>query len=138
MYPSIDLENNIAPNTQIGRIVIPDQVYDHENFYNNPKYQRGGEFVENMVTDNIIEFCHRWFHFASFMELLQDIQQYYQGKHFGSGNYMGIYYYNTTEMKPICVPIKYTEMIEPVRFETRDVIRPVFFVNPREKGAKYA
>lgn len=78
LYPHIDIENNIAPNTQIGRIDIPNKVYENENAYMNEKYSRGGEFIENMVTDNIIEFCKRWFHLAGINELLEDIEEFYK------------------------------------------------------------
>lgn len=76
LYPSIIIEFNIAPNTQIGRIDIPDKVYDNENVYMNEKYSRGGEFIENLVTDNTIEFCKRWLHLAGFNELLEDIKEF--------------------------------------------------------------
>ena len=77
LYPSIDLENNIAPNTQIGKIEIEEKIYDNENRYLNDKYERGGEFIENLVCDNIISFSNRWLHLANFNELLSDIQEYY-------------------------------------------------------------
>lgn len=79
LYPSIMLEFNIAPNTQIGRIVIPNKIYANENTYSIPeeKYSRSGEFIENMVTDNIIEFCHRWFGLGNFQEMLEDIDEFY-------------------------------------------------------------
>ena len=80
LYPSIMGEDNIAPNTQIGKIEIPEKVYKDENAYGiePEKYSRGGEFIENMVTDNHIEFCHRWFHLANFTEMLDDIDEYYK------------------------------------------------------------
>ena len=80
LYPSIMGEDNIAPNTQIGKIEIPEKVYKDENAYGieAEKYSRGGEFIENMVTDNHIEFCHRWFHLANFTEMLDDIDEYYK------------------------------------------------------------
>ena len=133
LYPSIDLENNIAPNTQVGRIVIDKQIYDHENVYNNPKYQRGGEFVENMVTDNIIEFCHRWFHFAGFMELLEDIKEFNQNLYLGVGEYRDTYYYDNDTNKYMITPIRLTslEVIEPIRF-AKD-IKPIYFINPRKE-----
>lgn len=86
LYPSIMLEFNIAPNTQIGRIIIPEKVYEHENTYRieEEKYSRGGEFIENMVTDNTIEFCKRWFHLAGIEEFLSDINEFYSGYGFGS------------------------------------------------------
>ena len=43
----------------------------------NDKYTRGGEFVENLVCDNIIVFANRWLHLANFGEMLNDLQEYY-------------------------------------------------------------
>lgn len=71
-------EFNIAPNTQIGRIEIDKQVYDNENVYGLDKYSRSGEFIENMVSDNIIEFCKRWFGLAGCMEFIEDMKEYEQ------------------------------------------------------------
>lgn len=71
-------EFNIAPNTQIGRIEIDEQVYDNENVYGLDKYSRSGEFIENMVSDNIIEFCKRWFGLAGIMEFIEDMKEYEQ------------------------------------------------------------
>lgn len=96
LYPHIDIENNIAPNTQIGRIDIPNKVYENENAYMNEKYSRGGEFIENMVTDNIIEFCKRWFHLAGINELLEDIEEFYKKFRtcYSSTGCYGTYIYN--------------------------------------------
>ena len=79
LYPSIMLEFNIAPNTQYGKIVIPDKVYKNENAYctAEEQYSRGGEFIENLVTDNIIEFCKRWYYLAGVNEIIEDIDEYY-------------------------------------------------------------
>ena len=77
LYPSIDIENNIASNTQIGKIVIDEKVYEYENRYCDDKYTRGGEFIENLVCDNILEFSSRWLQLASFSEMLNDIKEYY-------------------------------------------------------------
>lgn len=86
------LEFNIAPNTQIGRIVIDHKVYEHENAYNveEEKYSRGGEFLENFNTDNIIEFSKRWLHLGGFREVLHDIDEYYA--RYNLGNYQNLYY----------------------------------------------
>lgn len=88
LYPSIDLEFNIAPNTLIGKIEIPDKVHDRENKYNLDKYSRAGEFVENLVTDNEIEFCKRWFHLAGFNELLEDANEYFADKVISGKSYI--------------------------------------------------
>ena len=80
------LEFNIAPNTQVGKIEIPNKVYKFENLYGieEEKYSRGGEFIENMVTDNIIEFCNRWFNLANYQEFLEDIDEFYSGYRYGN------------------------------------------------------
>ena len=86
LYPSIMGEDNIAPNTQIGRIEIPDKVYENENAYHieESKYSRGGEFIENLVSDDTIEYCHRWFHLANTKEFIDDLNEFYSG--FGSND----------------------------------------------------
>ena len=69
-------EFNIAPNTQIGRIDIDHVVYKNENTYKLDKYSRGGEFIDNLVSDNLIEFCKRWLHLAGINEFLEDMREY--------------------------------------------------------------
>lgn len=75
LYPSITGESNIASNTQIGKIEIPNKIYKNENAYNIIGYSRSGEFIENKVTDNIIEFCHRWFHLGSVQDLIKEVDK---------------------------------------------------------------
>ena len=79
LYPSITMECNIAPNTQVGKIVMETQIYDNENRLNEEKYTREGEFIENLVCDNILEFAHRYFGLATFKEfVLYDLMEYLQ------------------------------------------------------------
>ena len=76
LYPSIDGENNIAANTQVGKIEIPHKIYKNENAYRiEVGYSRSGEFIENKVTDNIIEFAHRWFHLGSVQDLIKAVDE---------------------------------------------------------------
>lgn len=77
LYPSITIEHNIAPNTLEGYIFIPERIWAKENINKLDRYQRGGEFIENMVCDNHIEFCHRWFHLANVKEMIDDIKEYH-------------------------------------------------------------
>ena len=68
LYPSIILENNIAPNTQVGRIIIEDpddpnrkfSLCEHPDMFasddSDAKYSRGGEFLENLMSGNPLEF----------------------------------------------------------------------------------
>ena len=78
LYPSETRENNMAPNTIIGKILINDKVHKYENPYHNEDYDRGGQFIEDLVTGNSLEFGKRWFNFAGFREMLEDIDEYYQ------------------------------------------------------------
>lgn len=83
-------EFNIAPNTQIGRIQIDNKIYDNENAYNMDEsvYNRGGEFIENLVTDNMIEFCHRWFKLSNITEMIGDINEFFALRGFANFNQM--------------------------------------------------
>ena len=132
LYPSIDLENNIAPNTQLGRIIIPDKVYKNENAYNNEKYERGGEFIENLVTDNIIEFCSRWLHLANFVEFLDDMNEYYSDRTFAAGTVLNATHY-FDGIKYVVVPVrKVDEPITPIHFVDNG-IKPLSFYTVRDK-----
>lgn len=61
----------------MGKVNIPSKVYKNENLYNNSNYTRSGEFIENMVADNFIEFAERWFHLAGIKEIIEDIDDLY-------------------------------------------------------------
>ena len=87
LYPSITCENNMAPNTQIGMIEISRKVHnkEHISMYSSgdikdeidAKYSRSGEMLDNLMSDNIIEFCYRWLHLANYSQLLQDVSEFY-------------------------------------------------------------
>lgn len=77
LYPSITQEYNMAPNTEIGYIKIPNKIYEAENTTHNEKYTRSGQFIEDMTSECDIEFAHRWFNLASFKEAYADIIEYF-------------------------------------------------------------
>lgn len=77
LYPSTARENNMAPNTQIGKIIIDEQIHKYENPFNDPMYDRGGQFIEDLTCQNTITFCQRWLHLATFEEWLKDLDYYY-------------------------------------------------------------
>ena len=78
LYPSEMREFNMAPNTQIGKIVIPDVIYPGENPYNSEYYTRGGSFIEDLHSGNFLEFCRRWYGLSSFGELYKEVLQYFE------------------------------------------------------------
>ena len=77
MYPSIINEFNLAPNTQIGKIKIPNKIYENENPFNSDKYSREGAFIEDFHSHNFIEFGQRWFHLAGYKELCEDVSYFF-------------------------------------------------------------
>lgn len=130
LYPSVIAEFNIAPNTQIGRIEIDEKIYDNENVYNEEHYSRGGEFVENLVTDNTIEFSHRWFKLANFEEFIQDMDEYYE-KLSGLGQYSKI----ESNWRSVLIPSNKVKSV--VSFTGRRAYSPVSFYNERNKSITY-
>lgn len=90
LYPSIILENNLAPNTQIGKIIIEDptnpnktfSLEEHQDMYSSSdeiaRYSRGGEFLENLMCNNPLEFGRRWMHLGDIHQVIEDMKEYYQ------------------------------------------------------------
>ena len=142
LYPSIMGEDNIAPNTQIGRIEIPDKVYENENAYHieESKYSRGGEFIENLVSDDTIEYCHRWFHLANTKEFIDDLNEFYSG--FSSNdtkftNLISAGYGDGNKRCPL-KPTTKSSVRQPIYFGTKTkTFSPVIFYNERNKDITY-
>lgn len=141
LYPSIILENNIAPNTQVGRVIIDEKVYDWENPYLYPDYCRGGDFVENLVCDNIIIFCNRWLHLANFKEFLEDFTEYMQKYKMCYSSYGEYQRYNiqTVGDKKVItiVPIhdcRNRRAINPLVFRDKKVIQPLVILEERSRS----
>lgn len=76
LYPSTEREFNIAPNTQIGKVMIPDKIYKYENPSGSNMYDRGAKYIEDLTSNDIISFCHRWLLYPSFLEWLSDLDEF--------------------------------------------------------------
>lgn len=78
LYPSIEREFNMSPNTQIGKIKLPYKVHPKEGHIpsENFSFNRSREFAEDFTSKDWLEFCSRWFHLATYSELLDDIDEY--------------------------------------------------------------
>lgn len=145
LYPSIILENNMAPNTQIGRLVIEDpdnpnrkfSLNEHQDMYINDededkgkvKYSRGGEFLDNYMTDNVLEFCRRWLGLGDIHQVIDDIKEFYT--------------YNSYSGKPIDWSIKDTiyyskdSLIDAIIFENEYMNKPAIrFEEPLSDSIK--
>ena len=102
LYPSTTRENNMAPDTIIGKIFIDNPVHKLENPYHEEMYDRGGQYIEDLVTGNALEFGRRWLQLATFKELLADVEEYFQ-YHIPAGNRAYEMYTNNGMMKPFLV-----------------------------------
>lgn len=77
MHPSMTLQNNMSPNTQIGCIEIPEQIYEYENRFGIEVWHRQEDFAEAITTQNILILCSRWFKLANYKELYNDVIEYF-------------------------------------------------------------
>lgn len=73
LYPSCMRQMNMAPNTIIGFIDIPNPVFENENRYHVDRFVRGGSFLEDLQSHVFLEFGSRWFHLADYAELYDDV-----------------------------------------------------------------
>ena len=47
------------------------------NYMDFPYYELYGQFIEDFVSQNYIEFCERWLHLAGFEDMINDIIEYF-------------------------------------------------------------
>lgn len=80
LYPSEIRENNMAPNTQIGKIIIDNQIYADEDVFDSDTFDRGGKFIEDLQSGVYLEFGRRWLGLPTYAELYKDIQLFYTTK----------------------------------------------------------
>ena len=141
LYPSITLENNMAPNTQLGKIIIEDPdnpnkhfgTKEHPSMYTSDeevaKYSRGGEFLDNMMSDNVLEFCERWMGLGNIYEVMSDMQEFFN---------INRYYGRPMNMDPKeVVYFSKDKMIQTVSFENNNYsVQPaVMFYNKPNKDS---
>jgi hypothetical protein len=69
---------------------------------------RAGEFVENLVSDNIIEFGKRWLHLAGVKDLILDIEEFYNRyyKSYSTNGWYGFSHYYPEEDKLVECPVR--------------------------------
>lgn len=79
LYPSIESDLNISRTTMIAHVNIPEKVYEFENRFHKDeiKWKREGQFMDDLQSHNWIEFFSRWFHFAGYEEMYDDIIEYF-------------------------------------------------------------
>lgn len=77
LYPSTIHENNMATENQIGKIFIPKPLHDKDNRFGDPRFDRGGSFIEDFQPHMWLEFCERWLHLAGYADLVDDVREYF-------------------------------------------------------------
>ena len=77
LYPSIIDENNMAPNTQHGKVFFPERLDDKENRFNNDYFDRTVWFMEDLNSHNWIDFCERYLHLAGYQQMYEDVIRYF-------------------------------------------------------------
>ena len=107
LYPSITLENNIAPNTLIGIAKLDHKVYDGEDPYHNDKFSREAEMMEMYITGNNIIFAMRYLHLAGFMDAVEDMKEYMDK-------------YNPYCLHGNLEPMSSDGIVNPVHFENKE------------------
>ena len=76
LYPSLIREYNIAPNTQIGKLIITDIKFTHmESVRSNNSVE--GAFMEDIQSQVWLEFGSRWFNLADFITLCKEIEWFF-------------------------------------------------------------
>lgn len=113
------------------------RFYDNENIYHNPKYSRSGEFAENLVSDNIIEFCKRWLGLGGIKEILNDMIEYQERiiGFYGTGDpYFGKYNYNIDTGKLTDCPISKVTGPKKVMYNVEEPEKPIFCFKDFERS----
>lgn len=122
MYPSIDREFNLAPDNIIGKIVIDNKVHKYENPYHDDKYDRGGQFMEDLITGNPLEFCKRWLSLAGVQDMISDIVEY-QTKY--------------PSFSALDINTAYREKIRPFAFlDNNEQYKPIEFMGNENEAVK--
>lgn len=76
LYPSIIREFNIAPNTQIGLVIIDREFTAIEAARANNTV--AGAFMEDMRSQIWLEIGTRWFNLATYTELYHEVEEFFR------------------------------------------------------------
>lgn len=114
LYPSIIRQFNIAPNTQIGMVIIDQQVYENENKCKFDNWTRAGAFMEDFQSQVWLEICTRWFGLADYTTLYHEVEWFFENI---ANAYNGI---RDKTKDGLTIPVVFRKpelLIEPVEFK---------------------
>ena len=84
-----------------------------------------------MVTDNYIEFCHRWFGLANIKEFIEDMDEFYNQLELGQYSKLG------SNPRSVIIPTVKSKIRTPIKFTNDKHINVCFFYNNRNKDITY-
>lgn len=114
LYPSIIRQFNIAANTIIGKLIIDDKVHDKENISDMDKWTRASAFMEDIQSQQWLEFASRWFNLPDYTTLYHEIERFFTQI---ANAYLGLRVY---ERDGTIEPITFDQdglLCEPIIFE---------------------
>lgn len=125
LYPSIIREFNIAPNTQIGMIII-DRVFNSlENIRSNNTV--AGAFVEDIQSQVWLEFCTRWLFLADYATLYHEVEIFFTER------VNPIYGLKSYTKEGYIIPVTFMNkdlLISPVEFNINQPRYPDIYIEP--------
>ena len=77
LYPSIIEQSNMSPATMHGKVLFDQPTDKLENRFDNPYYDRSVWFMEDLISNNIIDFCHRHLGMPNYEEMYDLITKYF-------------------------------------------------------------
>lgn len=78
LYPSIEREFNMGPNTIIGYINVDSAInMTPSTFKESANASGGGRFLEDFQSNQWLELCTRWFNLADYGQLIEDFEEYF-------------------------------------------------------------
>lgn len=91
LYPSIIRQFNIAPNTQIGMILINQKVFENENKHKLDNWTRQSAFAEDVQSQVWLVINSRWFNLADYTTLYNEVIEFFRTK---ANSMNGLRYYD--------------------------------------------
>lgn len=77
LYPSNIEENNMSPETMIGKILFDEPIDPNEDRFSNDKFDRSVAFIEDLLSGNVLDFCMRYFGLPSYERMYDLIIEYF-------------------------------------------------------------
>ena len=68
----------MSPATMYGKILFDEQIDSKENRFNNEYFDRTVWFIEDLMSHNVIDFCHRYLSMPDYEEMFDAIVEFFR------------------------------------------------------------